>query len=235
MKPPHTARKAFSSTLFGKITCTKNFFRYTVFPKGDARRITDGISCPGTRWEYHTVEENVLCRERERERERESLTYLTNTSNVDNFSLIFYIYRKIPEPGPDRLYRLFPLVDYPFCYPFSASRLSFPQEYNVVTENKNFSEKLSFFSVSLLFVLRTELPLAMLPPAWSTGVFCIYGSVLFSPNPDGLPRIRAPPLNAPYPPGGRRKPPPALPLRLCVMPTFERSVNSPQEDFPLRK
>lgn len=172
---------------------------------------------------------------RERERERESLTYLTNTSNVDNFSLIFYIYRKIPEPGPDRLYRLFPLVDYPFCYPFSASRLSFPQEYNVVTENKNFSEKLSFFSVSLLFVLRTELPLAMLPPAWSTGVFCIYGSVLFSPNPDGLPRIRAPPLNAPYPPGGRRKPPPALPLRLCVMPTFERSVNSPQEDFPLRK
>ena len=173
--------------------------------------------------------------ERERERERESLTYLTNTSNVDNFSLIFYIYRKIPEPGPDRFYRLFPLVDYPFCYPFSASSLSFPQEYNVVTENKNFSEKISFFSVSLLFALRTELPSAMLPPAWSAGVFCIYGSVFFPPNPDGLPRIRAPPLNAPYPPGGRRNPPPALPLRLCVMPTFERSVNSPQEDFPLRK
>lgn len=174
-------------------------------------------------------------RKQARERKRESLTYLTNTSNVDNFSLIFYIYRKIPEPGPDRFYRLFPLIDYPFCYPFSASSLSFPQEYNVVTENKNFSEKISFFSVSLLFALRTELPSAMLPPAWSAGVFCIYGSVFFPPNPDGLPRIRAPPLNAPYPPGGRRNPPPALPLRLCVMPTFERSVNSPQEDFPLRK
>ena len=145
--------------------------------------------------------------ERERERERESLTYLTNTSNVDSFSLIFYIYRKIPEPGPDRFYRLFPLVDYPFCYPFSASRLLFPQEYNVVIENKIFSEKISFFSVSLLFVLRTELPSAMFPPAWSAGVFCIYGSVLFPSAPDDLPCIRAPPLNAPYPPGRRRKPP----------------------------
>lgn len=143
----------------------------------------------------------------ERERERESLTYLTNTSNVDSFSLIFYIYRKIPEPGPDRFYRLFPLVDYPFCYPFSASRLLFPQEYNVVIENKIFSEKISFFSVSLLFVLRTELPSAMFPPAWSAGVFCIYGSVLFPSAPDDLPCIRAPPLNAPYPPGRRRKPP----------------------------
>ena len=143
----------------------------------------------------------------ERERERESLTYLTNTSNVDSLSLIFYIYRKIPEPGPDRFYRLFPLVDYPFCYPFSASRLLFPQQYNVVIENKIFSEKISFFSVSLLFVLRTELPSAMFPPAWSAGVFCIYGSVLFPSAPDDLPCIRAPPLNAPYPPGRRRKPP----------------------------
>ena len=143
----------------------------------------------------------------ERERERESLTYLTNTSNVDSLSLIFYIYRKIPEPGPDRFYRLFPLVDYPFCFPFSASRLLFPQQYNVVIENKIFSEKISFFSVSLLFVLRTELPSAMFPPAWSAGVFCIYGSVLFPSAPDDLPCIRAPPLNAPYPPGRRRKPP----------------------------
>lgn len=172
---------------------------------------------------------------RERERERESLTHLTNTSNVDNFSLIFYIYRKIPEPDPDRFYRLSSLVDYPFFYPFFARRLLFSQEYTVVIENKNFSEKFSFFSAAFLFVLRTELPLTMLPPAWSAGVFCIYGSVLFPPAPDDLPRIRAPPLNAPYPPGRRRKPLPALPLRLCVMPTFERSVNSPQEDFPLRK
>ena len=142
----------------------------------------------------------------ERERERESLTHLTNTSNVDNFSLIFYIYRKIPEPDPDRFYRLSSLVDYPFFYPFFARRLLFSQEYTVVIENKNFSEKFSFFSAAFLFVLRTELPLTMLPPAWSAGVFCIYGSVLFPPAPDDLPRIRAPPLAA-RTPGRRRKPP----------------------------
>ena len=195
--------------------CSMYFYLQRIFGKG-----ADAPSCGGSH---------------ERERERESLTHLTNTSNVDNFSLIFYIYRKIPEPDPDRFYRLSSLVDYPFFYPFFARRLLFSQEYTVVIENKNFSEKFSFFSAAFLFVLRTELPLTMLPPAWSAGVFCIYGSVLFPPAPDDLPRIRAPPLNAPYPPGRRRKPLPALPLRLCVMPTFERSVNSPQEDFPLRK
>lgn len=142
---------------------------------------------------------------RERERERESLTYQTNTSNTDSFSLISYIYRKIPEPDPDRFYRLFPSVAYPFSYPFFASRLLFSQEYTVVIENKNFSEKTLFFSGLLLFVFRTELLLTM-RPTWSAGVFCIYGSVLFPPNPDGLPRIRAPPLAA-RTPGRRRKPP----------------------------
>ena len=38
-------------------------------------------------------------RERERERERESLTYLTNTSNIDIFSLVSYSYRKISGPN----------------------------------------------------------------------------------------------------------------------------------------
>ncbi|GAB7511632.1 hypothetical protein Bwad006_04470 [Bilophila wadsworthia] len=38
-------------------------------------------------------------RERERERERESLRYLTNTSDIDIFSLVFYSYRKIPGPS----------------------------------------------------------------------------------------------------------------------------------------
>ena len=110
---------------------------------------------------------------RERERERESLTYQTNTSNTDSFSLISYIYRKIPEPAPDRFYRLFPSVAYPFTYPFFASRLSFPQEFTVVIENKKFSEKNLFFSVSFLFSLRTELPPAMMPPALSAGDFFI--------------------------------------------------------------
>ena len=82
-------------------------------------------------------------------------------------------------------------------YLFFASRLSFPQEYTVVIENKNFSEKFLFFSGLLLFVLRTELLLTMCP-TWSAGVFFIYGHVLLSSVPDALPRIRAPPLTAPY-------------------------------------
>ena len=136
-------------------------------------------------------------RGRKRERERESLTYQTNTSNADSFSLISYIYRKIPEPGPNRFYRLSSLVAYPFSYPFFASQLLFPQEYTVVIENKNFSEKISLFSDVFLFVLRTELLLTMCP-TWSAGVFFIYGHVLLSSVPDALPRIRAPPLAAPY-------------------------------------
>ena len=136
-------------------------------------------------------------KQRERERERESLTYRTNTSNADSFSLISYIYRKIPEPEPDRFYRLSSLVAYPFSYPFFANRLLFPQEYTVVIENKNFSEKISLFSDVFLFVLRTELLLTMWG-TWSAGVFFIYDHVLLSSVPDALPRIRAPPLAAPY-------------------------------------
>lgn len=154
-----------------------------------------------------------------RERERESLTYRTNTSNADSFSLISYIYRKIPEPEPDRFYRLSSLVAYPFSYPFFASQLLFPQEYTVVIENKNFSEKISLFSDVFLFVLRTELLVTMCP-TWSAGVFFIYGHVLLSSVPDAHPRIRAPPLAAPYS-GQTPEASPALLPRLCVMPTFE--------------
>lgn len=135
--------------------------------------------------------------QKRRNHERESLTYRTNTSNADSFSLISYIYRKIPEPEPDRFYRLSSLVAYPFSYPFFANRLLFPQEYTVVIENKNFSEKISLFSDVFLFVLRTELLLTMWG-TWSAGVFFIYDHVLLSSVPDALPRIRAPPLAAPY-------------------------------------
>ena len=89
------------------------------------------------------------------------------------------------------------MVAYPFSYPFFASRLLFPQEYTVVIENKNFSEKFLFFSVLILFVLRTELLLTMCP-TWSEGVFFIYGPASLPPIPEDLPRIRAPPLAAPY-------------------------------------
>ena len=130
------------------------------------------------------------------ERERESLTYQTNTSNTDSFSLISYIYRKIPEPDPDSFYRLSSSVAYPFSYPFFASPLPFLQEYNVVIENKKFSEKILFFSVLFLFSLRTELPPAMIPPAWSAGVFFIYGPFFPSSLPGEQPRIRAPPPGA---------------------------------------
>lgn len=135
----------------------------------------------------------ALTDERERERERESLTYQTNTSNTDSFSLISYIYRKIPEPDPDSFSRLSSSVAYPFSYPFFASYLPFLQEYNVVIENKKFSEKILFFSVLFLFSLRTELPPAMIPPAWSAGVFFIYGPFLPSSLPGEQPHIRAPP------------------------------------------
>ena len=140
----------------------------------------------------------IAKRRHERERERESLTYQTNTSNTDSFSLISYIYRKIPEPDPDRFYRLSSSVAYPFAYPFSTRRLPFLQEYNVVIENKKFSEKILFFSVLFLFFLRTELPSAMMPPAWSAGVFFIYGPSPLSPRPSEQPRIRAPPPGVPY-------------------------------------
>ena len=130
-------------------------------------------------------------------RECVSLTYSTNTTNTNNFYLIYYNYRKIPEPNSDRVYWLFTSVHYPFFYPFFSSRLSFPQKYTVAIENKNFSEKISLFSDVFLFVLRTELPLAMCP-TWSAGVFFIYDHILLSSLPDALPRIRAPPLAAPY-------------------------------------
>lgn len=150
-----------------------------------------------------------------RERERESLTYSTNTTNTNNFSLIYYIYRKIPEPDSDRVYWLFTSVHYPFFYPFFSSRLSFPQKYTVVIENKKFSEKNLFFSVPLLFVLCTELPLTM-RPTWPVGVFSIYGIFLFPPAPDDLPRIRAPPLTVRS----------DIALWLCVMPTPHRQLAS---------
>ncbi len=150
-------------------------------------------------------------RERERERERESLTYQTNTSNTDIFSLISYIYRKIPDPDPDSFYRLSSPVAYPFSYPFFTRRLPFLQEYNVVSENKKFSEKILFFSVLFLFSLRTELPLAMIPPAWSAGVFFIYGPFLPSPLPGEQPRIRAPPSGSLVLRADAGSLPPALP------------------------
>lgn len=156
-----------------------------------------GKSCPNRYAPAQAASNEERRGGRERERERESLTYRTNTSNADSFSLISYIYRKIPEPEPDRFYRLSSLVAYPFSYPFFANRLLFPQEYTVVIENKNFSEKISLFSDVFLFVLRTELLLTMCP-TWSAGVFFIYGHVLLSSVPDALPRIRAPPLTAPY-------------------------------------
>ena len=155
------------------------------------------------------------------ERERESLTYRTNTSNADSFSLISYIYRKIPEPEPDRFYRLSSLVAYPFSYPFFASQLLFPQEYTVVIENKNFSEKISLFSDVFLFVLRTELLVTMCP-TWSAGVFFIYAPFLLFPAPDSTQRIRAPPLTTLGCPCAV----------MCVMPTLRTIVTTPQNAKP---
>ncbi|WP_300683176.1 hypothetical protein, partial [uncultured Bilophila sp.] len=62
-----------------------------------------------------------------------------------------------PEPAPDRFYRLFFSVAYPFSYPFFANRLSFFQEYTIVIENKIFSEKTLFFwACSFLFSVQNS-------------------------------------------------------------------------------
>ena len=145
---------------------------------------------------FNEKDKSSLSIKRERERERESLTYQTNTSNTDSFSLIYYIYRKIPEPGPDRFYRLFSSVAYPFSYPFSPFRSTFSLTFQAIVAQKIFSEKSTFFSGALPFSFCNEL-LPTMRPTWSVGVFFIYSPVLLPAAPDDLPRIRAPPLAAP--------------------------------------
>ena len=146
--------------------------------------------------------------------------HLNNTPNTDNFSLIYYIYRKIPEPDSDGFYWLFTSVHYPFFYPFSVRFLFFFQENKLVTENKNFSEKTLFFSVRLLFALRSS-SLLTEHPAWSAGIFFIYGTFLLPPAPDDTQRVRAPPDRASVAPAVMR-----------VMPTLWTIVNSPQNANP---
>lgn len=128
----------------------------------------------------------------ERERERESLTYQTNTSNTDSLSLIYYIYRKIPEPGPDRFYRLFSSVAYPFSYPFSPFRSTFSHTFQAIVAQKIFSEKSTFFSGALPFSFCNELLLTMLR-AWPGGVFFIYGAGSLAASPRFFLEIRGPP------------------------------------------
>ena len=138
-----------------------------------------------------------------RRRERESLTYQTNTSDADSFSLISYSYRKISEPDPDRFYPLFSSVAYPFSYPFFVSRLLFSQEYTIVIENKNFSEKTLLFSDLLLsFFPRTELLLTM-RPTWSAGVFSYTALSSFLRLQTNYPA--SVPLHSPRHTSGRRR------------------------------
>ena len=173
-------------------------------------------------------------RERERERERESLTYKSLECPRDTFSIISYRYVKIPESDPDVFCPDDPPVDYPFYYPFSFLPFSFSHKLLIVIAIQKKSEKNEIFSDLIAFFIHIELPLAMLPPAWSAGVFFIYGCVLLPSSPDNLPCIRAPPLWVP--PFGQT---PESPLRRCACGLrdahVERFVNSPQEDFPLRK
>lgn len=127
----------------------------------------------------------------------ESLTYKSLECSRDTFSIISYRYVKIPESDPSDSTPGNPPDDYPFYYPFSFLPLSFSHKLLIVIEIEKKSEKSSFFSdLSVLFI-RTELPPAMMPPAWSVGVFFIYGTV---PRPSAahvLPRIRPPPLASP--------------------------------------
>lgn len=154
------------------------------------------------------------------ERERESLTYKSLECPRDTFSIISYRYVKIPESDPDVFCPTDPPVDYPFSYPFSFPPLNFSHKLLIVIAIQKKSEKTSFFSDLIALFIRTELPSAMIPPAWSAGVFFIYGCVP-PPIPDNLPYIRAPPSR--IPPFGQTPEAsfPALCLRLCVMPTFK--------------
>ncbi len=133
----------------------------------------------------------------ERERERESLTYKSLECPRDTFSLISYRYVKIPEPDPDVFTPVDPPVHYPFYYPFSFPSLRFSHKLLIVIEIQKNSEKISFFRDLLAFFIRTELPPAMMTPAWSAGVFFIYGTVPRSSAAHVLPRIRSPPLASP--------------------------------------
>lgn len=131
-----------------------------------------------------------------RERERDSLTYKSLECPRDTFSLISYRYVKIPEPDPDVFTPADPPAHYPFFYPFSFLPFRFSHKLLIVIKIQKNSEKISFFWDLLALFIRTELPPAMIPPAWSAGVFFIYGPFLPSPLPGEQPRIRAPPPGA---------------------------------------
>ena len=113
---------------------------------GALRRICRARLCPEPNRDHPPRRKSSSRALLKRERERESLTHSNNTTNTDNFSLIYYIYRKIPETDSDGDYWLFTSVHYPFFYPFFARFLFFFQEYSIFIENKNFSEKISLFS-----------------------------------------------------------------------------------------
>lgn len=144
-------------------------------------------------------------------RTRKSLTYKSLECPRDTFYIISYRYVKIPEPDPDVFCPDDPPVDYPFYYPFSFPPLSFSHNLLIVIAIQKISEKTSFFSDLIALFIRTELPSAMIPPAWSAGVFFIYGCVPLPSPPDNLPCIRAPPPR--IPPFGQT---PEASLRRCA-------------------
>lgn len=117
------------------------------------------------------------------------------------FSIISYIYRKIPDPGNDGENYCISSVAYPFSYPFFATLSKFPLKLQQVTENKDFSKKFFIFSDAHIFFLVPELFLAMQPPACPERVFFIYGCGNSFLNHFLLSILRSPPWSAPS--GGR--------------------------------
>lgn len=124
---------------------------------------------------------------------RKAILYSYNSFTTFIFSVISYIYLKIPDSEPpSKIHYVLPFA-YPFSYPFFANLLKFPLKLQQVTENKDFSKKIFIFSAAHIFFLVPELFLAMQLPACQERVFFIYGCANSFLNHFLLPLLRSPP------------------------------------------
>ena len=121
--------------------------------------------------------------------------YCSSEFPHDTFSLISYIYRKVPDPGEFPKVEFRYLGTYPFSYPNLAHTTYFIIRFQLVTAENFSSKKFQKFFPCDSLPVATELPPALpLPSAWLWGVFYIYTPA--SPSDRAIlqaPRSRAPP------------------------------------------
>ena len=113
----------------------------------------------------------------------------------DTFSLISYIYRKVPDPGEFPKVEFRYLGTYPFSYPNLAHTTYFIIRFQLVTAENFSSKKFQKFFPCDSLPVATELPPGLpLPSAWPWGVFYIYTPASLTDRSILLtPRSRAPP------------------------------------------